>query len=147
MAEVKRNLHVCLERANMKKRVLLIAWIALSVMIILSIFDIGFAGDGISRTLLKTGGLIGALLGIVGISIAGFLAGRSYDSYTGWERFTHGAGMFFNRKPFQKDGPTYERAEHHRRVAWVETFEGRLEGLMSLMMPPDGSESNLWQFL
>ena len=85
----------------MKKRILLIGSIALWAMIILSIFDIAFAEDGISRTLLKTGGLIGALLGIVGISIAGFLAGRSYDSYTGWERFTHGGGMFFNRKPFQ----------------------------------------------
>ena len=71
---------------------------------------------------------------IVSIDISVFikLAGRSYDSYTGWERFTHGAGMFFNRKPFQKDGPTYERAEHHRRVAWVETFEGRLK----VKMPP-----------
>ena len=124
----------------MKNRFLSIAWVLLSFMILLSVPDLAFAADGDARSLLKVGSLLAAFLGIIGISLAGFFAGKSYDSYTGWERFTHGAGMFFKRKPFQKEASTYEQTEHHRRVAWVETFEGRMEGLMGLMMPHDGNE-------
>jgi len=79
-------------------------------------------------------------LGIIGISFAGYFAGKDYGSYTGWERYTHGAGMFFNRKPFEKETPTYEKTDQHRRMYWVENLEGRLKGMMMLMHPPDGSE-------
>ena len=74
---------------------------------LLLISDVALADDGTYRSIIKAGSLIAILLGIVGISIAGFVAGKDYDSYTGWERFTHGAGMFFNRKPFERETPTY----------------------------------------
>ena len=102
--------------------------------------SLAFADDGISRSLLKAGGLIGAVLGIIGISIAGYVSGKSYDSYTGWERYTHGAGMFFNRKPFHKEKPTYEVTEKTLRVKWIDSILHRnLMTLLPLMMPPDGS--------
>ena len=111
------------------------------VIIILGVCDIAFADDGVSRSFLKAGGLIGGLLGVVGISIAGFLAGKDYDSYTGWERFTHGAGQFFNRKPFMRDKPTYEKTEQHSRLRYVDNLEARIKTIRSLMMPPpDGGE-------
>ena len=116
------------------------------VLFMLGFFIGGFsslavADDGISRSLLKAGGLIGAVLGIIGISIAGYVSGKTYDSYTGWERYTHGAGMFFNRKPFHKDRPTYGVTEKTLRVKWIDSILHRnLMTLLPLMMPPDGSE-------
>ncbi|MGD8985588.1 MAG: hypothetical protein PVH99_13280 [Desulfobacteraceae bacterium] len=98
-----------------------------AILFMLGLFIGGFSGvafadDGIYRSLLKAGGLIGALLGIIGISLAGYVSGKSYDSYTGWERYTHGAGMFFNRKPFHKDRPTYEVTEKTLRVKWIDSI-------------------------
>ena len=119
------------------KTVYCLAFIGL-VLIVLA--DVAFADDGAYRSLVKAGSLIAVLLGIVGISIAGFIAGRDYDSYTGWDRFTHGAGMFFNRKPFENETPTYEKTERHERLRAVENLGTRLHGLMMLINPPDGSE-------
>lgn len=102
--------------------------------------NIAYAAEDTLRSLLKTGSLLGAILGIIGISLAGFIAGKDFDSYTGWERYTHGVGQFFNRKPFQKDKPTYEKTPDSRRADWVETLEGRLEMIKELISPPDGSE-------
>ena len=48
--------------------------------LIVGLSGVAFADDGTYRTFLKTGGLIAAILGIVGISIAGYLAGKNYDS-------------------------------------------------------------------
>ena len=109
-------------------------------LVLIVLADVAFADDGAYRSLVKAGSLIAVLLGIVGISIAGFIAGRDYDSYTGWDRFTHGAGMFFNRKPFEKESPTYEKTERHERLRAVENLGTRLHGLMMLINPPDGSE-------
>jgi epoxyqueuosine reductase len=124
----------------MRKGFLLSIWILLVGFIILGVSDAAFAADGVTKPLLKTGALLAALLGIIGISFAGYMAGKSYDSYTGWERFTHGAGQFFNRKPFQKESPTYEKTDQHARLRHVDNLSGRLKSLMMLQHPPDGSE-------
>jgi epoxyqueuosine reductase len=99
-----------------------------------------YADDSVYRIMLKTGGLLGPILGIIGISVAGYFAGKDYGSYTGWERYTHGAGMFFNRKPFQKASPTYKAEGTTRRVEWVESYMGRGAIMRELMIPSDGSE-------
>ena len=112
---------------------------ALLFILILFFSDVTFADDGVSRSLLKAGGMLGALLGLIGISIAGYLAGKSFDSYTGWERFMHGASMFFNREPFRKDMPTYEKVGKTRRIHIMDTLDGRMGPLMQLMMPSDQS--------
>jgi epoxyqueuosine reductase len=99
----------------------------------------GFEGETEIQSLLKNVGLICAILSIIGISIAGYLSGKTFDSYTGWERYTHGAAQFFNRKPFEKEKPTYGVTADHRRVNWEENINGRLKTFMHLMMPEDGS--------
>jgi len=125
----------------MKRKFLIAVGIVMLVgFLIVSFRGVAFADDETYKSILKIGGLVGALLGIVGIAVAGYVAGKHYDSYTGWERYTHGAGMFFNRKPFHKDKPTYEVAEKTRRVNWVENIFNRSQMMMGLMMPPDGSE-------
>jgi len=124
----------------MQRKSLVAASLLLFSIILLGFCDNAFASDGPYRAILKAGGLIGLLLGIVGISFAGYFAGKSYDSYTGWERFTHGAGQFFNRKPFQKESPTYEKTAQSSRLRYVDNLEGRLGSMMKLQHPPDGSE-------
>jgi reductive dehalogenase len=124
----------------MRKGYWLSVWILLIGFIILGVTDVAFAEDGVTRPLLKTGAFLAALLGIIGVSFAGYMAGKSYDSYTGWERFTHGAGQYFNRKPFQKENPTYEKTDRHSRLRYVDNLSGRLKSLMMLQHPPDGSE-------
>lgn len=99
-----------------------------------------FADDGSLRIFLKTGSALAAVLGLCGAAVAGYLAGRSYDSHTGWERYTHGAGMFFNRKPFQKDQPTYEKTPDAKRLNWEESLANRMGMLGSLIHPEDGSQ-------
>ena len=54
-------------------------WAIALFFIILGVCEVAFAGEGVSRSLLKTGGLLGALLGIVGISVAGYLAGKDQE--------------------------------------------------------------------
>ena len=125
----------------MKKGFWFSVWILFIGFIILGVSDVVLAGDGVARPLLKTGAFLAALLGIIGVSFAGYMAGKSYDSYTGWERFTHGAGQFFNRKPFHKESPTYEKTDQHSRLRYVDNLSGRLKSLMMLIHPPDGSES------
>lgn len=112
----------------------------LSVALICLFSDPALAADGNARILLKYSGLAAALLGLLGISIAGYISGKSFDSYTGWERFTHGAGQFFNRKPFEVDAPTYGKTDSTRRIRIVENIEERLKGLRGLMQPADGGD-------
>ena len=123
----------------MKRILYLIPSFLLLTVTMLILCDSALADDSVSRSMLKGVGAISAILGVVGISIAGYLGGKSYDSYTGWERYTHGAAMFFNRKSFQKDKPTYGVTNNTRRVNWEENINPRLMTLMHLMMPPDGS--------
>jgi reductive dehalogenase len=76
----------------------------------------------------------------MGIAVAGYLTGKSYDSYTGWERYTHGKGMFYNREPFRKDHPTYEVNENAQRLNWEDSLFNRLVTLKMLVHPADGGE-------
>mgnify|MGYP001815668463 CR=1 FL=1 len=108
--------------------------------LILGFNGVAFADDGISRSLLKMGSALAAILGIVGIAVAGYFAGKSYDSYTGWERYHHGAGQFYNRKPFRRDFPTYGETDQPKRLNWEENLFARLITLNSLVRPPDGGE-------
>lgn len=67
----------------MEKGLFLKVWFLITGCVLLGSADTASAFD-ISRSFLKTGSFLAAILSIVGISIAGFLAGKSYDSYTGW---------------------------------------------------------------
>ena len=125
----------------MNRKPFIIAELLLITFLVLNFYDIALADDGVSRSLLKGGGLLCAILGVIGISIAGYLAGKSFDSYTGWERYTHGAAMFFNRKSFRKNKPTYGVTDKTRRVNWEENINPRFKTLKHLMTPPDGSPS------
>ena len=79
-------------------------WVPAGVLIFLGFLILGFSGaafadDGISRTLLKTGSALGAILGIVGIAVAGYFAGKSYDNSP--EALTEQINEFF----IHPDGP------------------------------------------
>jgi len=84
--------------------------------------------SGLSRRdFIKIGGLGGAGLSLAGIAGAGYAAGKDTDSYTGWERYTHGEGQFFNRKPFEVDqAPTINKVENTRRINSAEQLFYRL---------------------
>lgn len=100
---------------------------------------------GISRReLLKLGGVAGAAVGLAAAAGAGFASGRDYDSYTGWERYTHGEGMFFNREPFRVDKPTYDVVGEQTRIPYVEYLFGRL-GLMGQIMYAREGEEPAWK--
>jgi len=86
----KQKNSIGLGRNQMMKRIFYLAPRLLLLTILMLIFcDIALADDGVYRSMLKSGGFISAILGVIGISIAGYLAGKSFDSYTGWERYTH----------------------------------------------------------
>ena len=121
-----------------KKPLAVLFIVLLFILFSVGLSDVAFAADGDARNFLKVSSLLAAILGIIGISIAGYLAGKDYDSYTGWQRFTHGAGMFFNRRPFHKDKPTYGVTDSTTRVKWVESILNRNLTLISLLMPPEG---------
>ncbi len=99
-----------------------------------------FAEAATYRIIFKTGGLMGAVLGLIGISTAGYLSATDYGSYTGWERYTHGADMFFNRKPFRREKPTYGVTENTRRVRWEESILNRFQTMKLLMRDSEGSK-------
>lgn len=90
------------------------------------------------RVILKLGCPLTAILGIAGIALAGYLSGRSFDSFTGWERFTHGVGMFFNREPFRRDKPVYGITGKTSRLHFEDSLTTRFHFLRSLIHPPGG---------
>jgi reductive dehalogenase len=125
----------------MRHKLLVLAGFSfLLVLLNLSFAGFAYADDQVYRSVLKFGGPLAALLSLVGMAAAGYLAGKSYDSYTGWGRFTHGADMFYNRKPFRRDQPTYEKTEHARRLNWEDSLGSRVKTIKALMQPADGSE-------
>ena len=122
--------------ANIMKRSLNILGIVFVLGIILLGFDcVAFADDATGKILLKTGSAFAAVLGLIGIAIAGYFAGKSYDTYTGTERFYHGAGQFFNRKSFRRDKPTYGKTDRHSRLSWVDNIFNRTQAMMAVLMP------------
>jgi len=70
------------------------------------------------RNLLKYAGIAGLAVQAGSMVPAGKKAGASSESYTGWESF-HPGTQFFNRKPFEFEGPahtpvsTVRRPSHH----------------------------------
>jgi hypothetical protein len=111
----------------------------LLALLTVAAIDLAYVDDGMSRTLLKVGGLVKAVLGILGVAVTGYWAGKDYDSHTGWERTHYGAWMFYNRKPFRRDGPTYSVEGPTRRIHWEESFIGRMKTIIEYIDPPDGS--------
>jgi len=122
------------------KSLIAMGFILLLGFLILSLSGVAYSDDGVSRSILKTGSLLAAIFTIIGIALAGYFAGKSYDSHTGWERYNHGAGQFYNRKPFRKDRPTYGVTEEPTRLNWEESLFNRLSTLKSLVHPPEGGE-------
>ena len=88
------------------------------------------------RDFLKKAGVIGGALSLAGAAAAGFGAGRSRDSYTGWGRTAYGGDQFFNRKPFFAKHPTYEKTGTPRRIEYIEDLFKRLGELRRLMNAP-----------
>jgi hypothetical protein len=123
-----------------KKPLILVGMVLLLGCLVLGFSSAALAEDGVYRSMLKTGGVLAAILGIIGIAVAGYSAGKSYDSYTGWERHNLGAGQFYNRKPFRKDSPTYGITEQTIRLKWEENWFNRLRTIGDLLRPPDGGE-------
>lgn len=70
------------------------------------------------RNLLKLAGIAGAAVQAGALVVAGKQEGKSSESYTGWESF-HPGTQFFNRKPFEFEGPAHKpigeirRPSHH----------------------------------
>lgn len=86
------------------------------------------------RKFLKISGIAGSALGLAGVAGAGYQAGKDYSSYTGWEKYTHGGGQFFNRKPFEVSTPaSYEKTTSTRRISREEQLFYRLSMLYPLM--------------
>ncbi len=86
------------------------------------------------RKFLKISGITGSALGLAGIAGAGYQAGKDYNSYTGWEKYTHGGGQFFNRKPFHTNKPaSYEIKGPTRRIERLEQLFYRLGAIYPLM--------------
>jgi len=123
----------------MKKHLKVMRILLVLGFIVLGLSGSAEAADFNFRYLLKAASPVAALLGIVGIALAGYWAGKSFDSYTGWERHTHGAGMFFNRTPFRREKPTYGVTALASRLNWEDSLFHRIITLKSLVRPPDGS--------
>jgi epoxyqueuosine reductase len=114
--------------------------LSLISLVVLSAYFLLFFDKELNPLILKSSGILGAILGIIGVSVAGYLSGKDYDTYTGWERYTHGAGMFFNREPFRKEKATYIIEGPTSRMHWLETWNGQVTMAYDLWEPPDGSE-------
>jgi hypothetical protein len=124
-----------------KKRLILIGMVILLGCLVLGFSSVALAEDGLYRSMLKTSGALAAILGLIGVGVAGYAAGKSYDSHTGWERHYHGAGQFYNRKPFRKEKPTYGITEQTIRLKWEDIWFNRFGTMRELQHPSDGGEA------
>lgn len=78
------------------------------------------------RSFLKIAGLVGVAAQAGGLVAAGIEEGKSSETYTGWESFNPGT-QFFNRKPFEFDGPAYTPVgEVHRPSHMTDYVFGRV---------------------
>ena len=73
------------------------------------------------RGLLKIAGLTGAGVQAGALVGAGIAAGKDSESYTGWESFNPGT-QFFNRKPFEFDGPAHLPVGEVRRPSHITDY-------------------------
>lgn len=77
---------------------------------------------GISRRdFLKVLGLAGVAVQAGGAIAAGVKAGSSSETYTGWESFNPGT-QFFNRKPFEFEGPAHTPVGEVRRASHITDY-------------------------
>jgi reductive dehalogenase len=76
------------------------------------------------RTLIKAAGATSAVLGLSGLGVSGYQAGKAPNSYTGCESF-QGSAQSFDRKRFAVDKPHYEKVGPTSRP------DGRTEVLFS----------------
>jgi epoxyqueuosine reductase len=126
---------------NMKKKYI----VAAGLLLLLIFFIFGFvslalADEPVYRATLKVCSGLAAVMGLIGIAAAGYFAGRDFDSYTGWERYTHGAGMYYNRRPFRREAPTYQKTDQARRLNWEDSLANRMGMMRELVHPADGGE-------
>ncbi|KAA3663748.1 MAG: reductive dehalogenase [Chloroflexi bacterium] len=91
--------------------------------------------NGVSRRdFLKIAGLAGLAVQAGGFVAGGIAAGSSSETYTGWESNNPGT-QFFNRKPFEVEGPVFKPVGEVRRPSHmtdyvfgrVATFQKALE--------------------
>jgi len=89
---------------------------------------------GISRRdFLKIGGLAAVAVQAGSLTAAGIAAGKDSESYTGWESFNPGT-QFFNRKPFEFDGPAYAPVSEVRRPSHITDYVfGRVQMLQEAL--------------
>ena len=73
------------------------------------------------RNFLKITGLAAVAAQAGGLVAAGVNAGSSSESYTGWESFNPGT-QFFDRAPFQFDGPAHEPVSEVRRPSHLTDY-------------------------
>jgi reductive dehalogenase len=73
------------------------------------------------RSLLKIAGVAGVAVQAGGLVAAGINAGKSSESYTGWESFNPGT-QFFDRKPFEFEGPAHKPAREVRRPSHLTDY-------------------------
>ena len=85
------------------------------------------------RNFLKIAGLVGVAAQAGGLVAAGVNAGASSDSYTGWESFNPGT-QFFDRKPFEFDGPAHLPVGEVRRPSHLTDYVfGRVRAFQSAL--------------
>ncbi|MBN2472648.1 MAG: 4Fe-4S dicluster domain-containing protein [Anaerolineae bacterium] len=73
------------------------------------------------RNFLKIAGLVGVAAQTGGLVAAGVQGGRDSETYTGWESFNPGT-QFFNRKPFEFDGPAHPPVGEVRRPSHMTDY-------------------------
>ncbi len=79
-------------------------------------------GKGVSRRdFLKIAGLAGAAVSAGGFFLGGKAQGASSETYTGWESFNP-ATQFFNRKPFEFEGPAHTPVSEVRRPSHITDY-------------------------
>lgn len=95
------------------------------------------------RDFVKLGGVVGAALSLGGAAGAGFLSGKSKESYTGWGKNAYGENQFFNREPFRRDLPTYVKAGETSRVRYLDNIFKR-NGELYRLMNAKGEDGPKW---
>jgi epoxyqueuosine reductase len=73
------------------------------------------------RDFLKIAGLAGVAVQAGGLIAGGVAAGKDSESYTGWESFNPGT-QFFNRKPFEIEGPAHVAVGEVRRPSHLTDY-------------------------
>ncbi len=73
------------------------------------------------RDFLKIAGLAGVAVQAGGLIAGGVAAGKSSESYTGWESFNPGT-QFFNREPFRIPSPAHTPVSEVRRASHLTDY-------------------------